>query len=230
MANIRPVTIASDNQSAWQNIVQKTVQSQQVVAGNGLRVSTGDPNFTRLSVPNDFDTVKMVWKGNYDEFAAYNVNDVVRLNPNEKYLDVTTGEPLEIGSTSDEGHDYAPLSLGLFICVAYVPPAYANETFFSDTVAASFPETVPYTYQNGIRWESLNNYYPMYPEIPTSFTSSVDTGYGFTVVANQTFWQAMPFGTIPANICQNGYAKTYYIVGAESGSVFRTEYLPYSPP
>lgn len=230
MPNIRPVPITHDPRSSWQNIVQNTVQSQQVIAGNGLRVSSGDPNFTRVSLPNDFDTVKMIWKGDYDEFAAYNVNDVVRVVPNVQYIDVTTGEDLILGSTSEEGHGYAPLSLGLFICVTYVPPSYCNETFFSDTVAVSFPNTIPYTYQNGIRWESLNNYYPMYPEIPTSLTQSVDTGYGFTVVANNTFWQAMPFGTIPANICQNGYAKTYYIVGAESGSSFKTEYLPYSPP
>lgn len=227
MPNLRPVPLSENPHSSWQNLIQKTVQSNTPIAGSGLRAQVmGD--FTRISVPNDIDFERLVWRGDFDEFAEYFPNDVVRVSPNVDYVDVTTGESLIIGSTSDTGHPYAPLSLGLFVCVQHVPASWANEEYFYGSVVASFPDTIPYTYQNGIRWDSYNYYYPMYPEIPTNFTSSVDIGYGFPVIANQTFWQAMPFGTMPMRACQNGVAKTFYIVGAESGSMFLPEYLPYS--
>ena len=164
----------------------------------------------------------------YDEFAEYYPNDVVRVIPNIDYVDVTTGEVIEIGSTAESGYGYAPLSLGLFVCVQHVPASWANEEYFTSEVVPMFPDVIPYTFQNGIRWESYNNYYPMYPEIPTKFTQSVDSGYGFTITANQTFWQAMPFGTMPLQICSNGSTKKFFVVGAESGSAFKTEYLPYT--
>lgn len=230
MPNLRPVPIGENLHSSWQNLIQKTVQAQTPVAGSGLRTQNmGD--FTRISMPDDIDFERLVWRGNFDVEAEYFPNDVVRLQPNISYIDVTTGDPLDIGSTADDGFDYAPLSLGLFVCVQHVPPSWANEDYFYSEVVAAFPDTIPYTWQNGIRWETYNNYYPMYPEIPTSLTSSVDpAGYGFTITANDTFWQAMPLGIIQANICQNdGKTKTFYVVGAESGSAFKTAYLPYTP-
>jgi hypothetical protein len=169
-----------------------------------------------------------LWRGNFDEFAEYRVNDIVRVFPNIPYVDVTDGQLLEIGSTSDNGFDYAPLSLGLFVCVQYVPPSFANEQYFYDSIVPVYDTVIPYEYQTGIRWDTYNYYYPMYPEIPSSFTGSVDSGYGFTIATNQTFWQALS-PMVAVNACATNATKVYYIAAIESGSAFKPIYLPYSP-
>ena len=109
-------------------------------------------DFTRISLPDDINSEALVWRGDFDENAEYYPNDVIRVVPNVNYVDVTDGQLLEIGSTSDDGFDYAPLSLGLFVCVQHVPPSFANEEYFYSTVVANFSDTIPYTYT---KWNSV---------------------------------------------------------------------------
>lgn len=227
MPNLRPVPISDNPHSSWQNLIQKTVQSQNLVAGSGLKVSSAMGEYTKISLPPDVDFEHLVWRGDFDEFAEYQVNDVVRLSANKKYIDIVTGIDLEIGSTSETGYTSIPISIGLFVCVNHVPPAWANEYYFENDVLTTFPDTIPYSWQDGIRWDTYNIYYPIYPEIPSQYTSSVDSGYGFTIKANQTFWNAMPFGCMPMKVCQDGIAKTFYVIGEQSGSVYLPEYIPY---
>ncbi len=77
-------------------------------------------------------------------------------------------------------------------------------------------------------------YYPIFPEIPTHYTSSVVTTYGIGTVANRTFWQALPLGVIPTKICvetaDSKTLSTVYVLGFISGSSFLSQYLPYTAP
>lgn len=228
MPNIRPVPITENQHSSWQNLIQKTIQAQNVVAGSGVDIASRTGDFTKISLTPEVDFNRMVWQGDFDITKEYQINDVVRVVPNVLYINPETGDDVQIGSTSETGHEEIPMSLGLFVCVAHVPPSWANQDYFDSNVAPAFPDVVPYNWQQGIRWTDFNVYYPVYPEIPSNFTSSVDVG-GFNIIANNTFWQAMPFGTMVMKACQNGVAKTFYVVGAESGSAFLPDYLPYSP-
>jgi len=227
--NIRPTAITDDSQSSWRKLVSQTMNSKKLLAGNGLSVTQGSDH-TRIAVDDEPDASRWNYRGNYDINSEYKINDVVRVVPNVEYKSVSSlnsGSVIPIGAAVDDGLDVCPISLGLFICVQYVPPAFANEEYFDSFIATSFGDTIPLRYQQGTRWDSLNVYYPVYPEISTNKTASVDSGYGFDVIANNTFWNALPFGTMPTELCVNGKSKTFYMVGAESGSVFNATYLPY---
>lgn len=227
--NLRPIPLTTDPSSGWQNVIQRVVQSHNVLAGSGLRAGMSTGDFTQLGIKTEVETDRLVWRGTYDPNAEYVLNDVVRVEANKDYIPSGSTTPLPIGATSVEGYPVIPISLGLFVCVNYVPPAWADPNYFFSSVVNFYNAgEIPWDVGNGIRWTAHNVYYPVYPEIPTTFTQSVDTGYGFSINANQTFWQAMPFGTMPLQICTNGLSRTFYVVGAESGSLFKTEYLPYS--
>ena len=179
----------------------------------------------------------MVWRGNYDTSSAYHPNDVVRVIPDVKYYN-EAGMEIPIGNTSTDIGGLIPISLGLFVCTQYVPPAWANDIYFTDKIAPQFlnPDTgdysIPYHIRKGIRWYSHNVYYPIYPEIPSSYTGSIEAvidgkDYNFKIDYNQTYWQAMPVGMSSMNVCRNGISETWYIMGHQSGSLFQAGYVPY---
>ena len=129
MPNLRPVPIGENLHSSWQNVIQKTIQAQDPVAGSGLRTQNmGD--FTRISLPDDINSEALVWRGDFDENAKYYPSDVIRVVPNVNYVDVTDGQLLEIGSTSDDGFDLCAFEFGVVCLRSGRPPSFANETYF----------------------------------------------------------------------------------------------------
>lgn len=230
MSNLRPVPITNHPADKWQNVVQRVVQSQHVKPGRGLRRSLATGDFTQLTAIPEADPVRMIWRGDYDITGSYQVNDVIRVSPQIKYVNPATGYELPIGGSHLEGYSTIPLSMGLFVCVSYVPPAWANTTYFNHQILPQFQKNVPPDVGNSIRWYQYNVYYPVYPEIPKALVKEINLGYGFTILANNTFWQALPYGAMPMTVCVDGEVKTYYVTGAESGSKFNPDYLPYKGP
>ena len=233
MANLRPVTLSENPASSWQNLIQRTIQSQNVIAGNGLVRSLSGGDFTQLSLASEANVNHMIYRGTYDPNLEYFVNDVVRVLPDKHYIDPKDHAQIPIGSTDIVSSSKCPMSMGLFVCVKHVPPGWATPDYFFSQVLASFPETVPYNWIDGTRWTDHNVYYPLYPEIPTQYTSSVHVNGGsggFDITANDTFWNAMPFGTITMKACIDGVTYDFYVLGNKSGSLFQEAYLPAPAP
>lgn len=224
---IRPTAYTHDPISSWANVLQRNINSHNVIGGNGVSVDRGS-SYTKISVANEADAERLQYRGEYDIDAEYFVNDVVFVNPNKTYYDSGSASNIELDSSDVAGYDKCPLAPGTYVAVQYVPPSFANEEYLSSRIVPQYAGGVlPYDIQTGIRLESYNIYYPVYPTIPSSYTSSVATTYGFSTKTNQTYW--MPLAPmIRLNSCVNGTNSTTYIVGVVSGSSFNADYLPYS--
>jgi hypothetical protein len=230
---IRALPPTDDLKRAWQNKVATGVNGNNAIAGSGISVDNG-PYGATISISDDPTSAYLPFQymGDFDGNAEYFPNQIVRVRPDGVYLDIT-GNPLDIGSTADSGYETFPISPGLYICVNYVPPGFADETWVQD-LAQYYPSgIIPWTVSTSVRWNSYNVYWPMYPEIPSQYTASVSVTAGsgqVGIVANQNFWNALPVGMRAMNMClPNGTLATAYVMAYISGSVFQPEYLPYQP-
>ena len=222
--NIRPVAVTTDPITGWAKSIQNQHNANNLVAGSNVIFNRGS-NHTNISVDLGPEIEHLVYRGDFDITAEYKVNDVVRVFPTTQYYDSGSKKNLEIDTTATDGYTHCPITPGLYVCVTYVPPSYAD-TSYLDSINYQFT-TIPYELQNGIRFYDKNVYYPIYPEIPSQYTSSVDTGYGFQITANNTFWRALS-PMLKMQSCVNNETQTMYIGGIVSGSLFKTSYLPYS--
>ena len=223
MNNIRPTALTDNPQSGWKNLVSRTINAHNVVAGQGVHVNDNGSHGMSISVEEEIMSDHMVWRGNFNQSYEYKPMDVVRVVEG-KYKD-EVGADIPIGFTSTPGLGITPISLGLFVCTTYVPPSFADQNWFKTNIVPKFTNNfIPGRYQQGTRWYDYNVYYPVFPE-PTP-SSSVALSYGFNVTKNNTFWQAMPFGAAPMKACVDGVTADYYVICQKKGGVFLPEYLP----
>ncbi len=219
---IRKLPLTENGKNAWQNSVATIINANNIIAGDNIGIEYG-PNGATISVDSVDDTPTYQYMGDFDSASAYYPNQIVRVRPDTIYYDIN-GNPIDLGSTADSGYETFPISPGLYICTAYVPPFHCDETWFNTIIAPLYPDnSTPLTYVQGTRWDSYNIYYPMYPEIPLQYTASVIVGGSYNIVANQSFWNALPIGMREMKSC----AQTIYVMAYVSGSSFQTEYLPY---
>ena len=226
---IRTLPLTEDRRNAWRNKVSSTINASGIVAGNGIGVEQG-PDGVILSLDVINDTLPFRYAGDFDTNQQYFPNQIVRVSPNKTYSQ-PYGAPLSgsipFGSTAISGSSVTPISIGLFICVNYVPPASCNEAWLASSVSGLYSDGLPFTVVQSARYYAANVYYPVYPEIPSAYTSSYTIFNGRNnIVANQTFWQALPMGAMTMINC-NGL--TEYVMAFQSGSVFQTGYLPFNP-
>jgi hypothetical protein len=198
-----------------------------LIAGNGIQLSY-TTNGVIIHKDNYVEGSYMVWAGDYDPDKEYYPGQVVRVT---KEVAESTGET--IGSTADTNPDASsdniPISLGLFICKKYIPPSWCDEDFVTENISPQF-ENLPSRYVQGTRFEDYNVYYPVYPEIPDEYQTDVDVFDGDeTITANDTFWEALPFGVVPIDDCDpnTNTARGIYISGFINDSTFNVGYLPY---
>ena len=222
--HIRPVSLRNDGLSSWAKNIVNAVNSHNLIAGDNVDFSRGSSH-TAISVDLGPEIEHLVWRGDFDINAEYKVNDVVRVNPNKTYYDSGSATTLSIDSSAIAGYTNCPICAGLFVCVNYVPPVWANENYLV-TVGTQFT-TIPYEIANGVRYSAYNKYYPIYPEIPSSNTSSVATPYNTTIIANNTFWQALS-PMIKMQTCTGNSTTIAYVNAIVSGSSFNSSYLSYT--
>ena len=220
--------LTENKRGAWKNKVADNINSNRPIAGNGISVDyTADGAVISTIIVDE--NLPMNYVGNYDITREYFPNQIVRVQPNQTYYDIT-GAPLDMGSTADSGYETFPISPGLFICVNYVPPGYNDETWFDTAITPMYPSGVPISVVKSTRWNTYNVYWPMYPEIPTSATASVTVGSGnYGVVANQNFWNAMPCGMKAMTSCKDNITSTTYVMACDSDAICLPEYYPYQP-
>lgn len=232
MNNFRSNPLSENPASAWNYRLTRTINAQNVVAGSGVDMLQHSGG-TLLSVPDSIHLDRMVYQGTFDIKAEYKPGDVVSVVPTVTYTDYL-GRSIPFGSTAQSGSAIIPINVGCFVCVEYVPPAYCSESYLRNTISKMFPNAIPQRYLEGTRYYEYNVYYPIYPEIPTQYTSSIQINIvgsqKYNLIANQVYWRALA-GTIPMSICLDPVAKTKttaYMCGYLSGSQFRNDlYLPY---
>lgn len=225
MSLLRPVSIGTNSVTQWGNTVVKSINQNNIYAGDNnikiVKTSTG----TSISLTPQYNAERLIWKGDFDIDAEYFPNDVVRVNPDNTYFNSGSMQNLQMDSTNITGYDECPITPGLYVCMQYVPPAYSDETLLN-TLLPQYGGTIPYDIAYTFRLYDYNIYYPIYPEISSSATSSVATSFGFNIIANTNYWQALT-PSIKMNACVAGTNTTMFIGGFLSGSSFASEYLPY---
>jgi len=227
--SIRRLPITENKQNAWANKIGGSVNANSIIQGSGIIVDYS-PYGTTISVDPSNEPYAIVYRGEFDINQEYYPNQIVRVTYGHTQIN-QNNVPLPYGNTSEYSSSLIPLNPGLFICTQYVPPATATQAWLGIAQGylpgGSIPASMPY----GIRFYQYNVYYPIYPEIPLQFTSSVKIYDGVnSIVANQTYWNALPFGTIALNSCLNNEKTPIFVQGFISGSNFDQRYLPYTPP
>lgn len=226
---IRPYPLSENPNSSRNNRVGGAVSTTNLVGGPGININYNAFS-TTITTDDDVNRTVMIWQGDYDFNAEYIPGDVVRVPYDKSYINQNSAS-IPVGSTdSERTSGEIPMSIGLFVCVKYVPPGWCTEAYVTSNVLPQFGGYIPDQYLAS-RFYEYNVYYPIFPEIPATYTSSVSvfTGEDTDIIANDTFWRAMPIGMQQSKVCQNGTEKIFYIMGVESGSKFDPTNLPYSP-
>ena len=230
--NVKQLPITEDKQNAWKNKMAAAVNSSNVMPGAGMHMSYG-PHGATLNVDEIEKQPALVYSGDYDFNQSYRPNQIVRVRYDSVYTN-QNGAVIPIGNTSVVSTgSITPISIGLFVCVSYVPPSTCNELFLQTYIIPNFPfGKVPIEAIINTRFYNYNVYYPIFPEIPTQYTASVVTTNGYGIVANQTYWHSLPLGVIPTKICVDDAdgtgTKDVFVLGYISGSVFLPQFLPYT--
>lgn len=137
----------------------------------------------------------MNYQNVFNESSSYNVDDVVYVDPNQKY---TT--PVIPNTT--------------WVCVRPVPSAGKSSDYFLSSVVPSYTHvgfTPSNGYANTFRWNQCNNYYPFIPSSGSNQTASIISGY--TIIASQSCWQ--PLGGISKTIITTYSETSSYSIGDE---------------
>lgn len=224
---MRVPAIQRDGLSGWAALVANNINAQRPIAGNGLSIKNNSYGSV-ISAPNAIDINCLVWRGEYDSDAEYFVNDVVTTNPNVTYT-AYDGTTLNMDSSDVSGYDQCPISYGCFVCVKYVPPSWADQDYYISQIADSYTNTtnVESAISDAIRWNEYNIYYPIYPSIPSGSAVQVTLGGNCPITANDTYWASLVGGSSKISSCTNNKVTSMYVLGAKSGSVFYSGYLPY---
>lgn len=191
--HIRALPLTEQKASSWKNKVAGSINANNVIAGSGIRIDYG-PNGAEISLDVVNETAPLRYMGDFDINAEYYPNMMVRVRSDQTYLDIT-GNPLPFGSFNPASEAIPPIATGLFICVNYVPPGPCDENWLTTVVAPMYPQGVPFNLVQGTRFYAANIYYPVYPEMPLSYTSSYAVLSGnSTIIENNTFWNFLGGG------------------------------------
>lgn len=234
--NVRnPIAITHNPKTPWDNKTSQAINASNLIAGYGINLNYNSDGIT-ISVNDDVATNYMYYTGDFDIDSSYYPGDVVTV-PYDIDIVNQDGDVIPVGSTAITGSDISPtipISIAAFVCVKYVPPSLYDEDYVSANVLSLFPgPNPPDQWINGTRFYDLNVYYPVYPEIPSMYTSSVTVfGSQCMTKANSTFWKCLGIGATTQNGgCEpDGNPSANYVASIQSGSVFQTTFLPYQPP
>src|ERR1035441_1285991 len=225
---IKALPLTGNKQGAWKNKVANSINSSNVIGGDGIRIEYG-PNGAVVSLDVIDESRPVTYVGDFDMNREYFVNQMVRVRPDVQYMEITN-TPLTSSTTDVPGIETFPITPGLYICTSYVPPGACDETWFDTVATPLYPNGVPFSVVQGTRWNTYNVYWPQYPECPSQYTASVVTSEGYNIIANKCFWNAMPVGLrLVQGDCNNGVTSNLWVAGYEVGKQFLPEYLPYQP-
>ena len=167
---IRSLPITDNKENAWKNNVVAGVNARNVIAGTGINLRYG-PNGTILEAIIPEATYPVTYAGDYSFNSEYYPNTLVRVLAdveitNQDDEDIPVGEREE-GQLPTDTESVIPIATGLFICVAYVPPAAWDETYLNNLIRPQYNGNLPpVTVVNSTRFYDYNVYYPVFPEIP----------------------------------------------------------------
>jgi hypothetical protein len=226
MSHIRPLPPISEQDSFFTNLGQ-SVNNNNIVGGNGISVSKGHNG---LVVKNNLplnNTNNMKYRGTFNVSSSYNIYDVVFVDPNITYTNISsTGSgSVNIPYEATASYNRPPICAGLFICCNNIMPYQFTEGYVTGSLLPAYTSMSRTLNPDGYRFHRFNVYYPIYPLIPTSSRSWISQS-GFYTVVNQTYWFPLtPY--VPARFCYNNAETTMFIAGMVSGSTFDMTKLPY---
>jgi hypothetical protein len=188
---IRPYPIG-DNHSSHIGNIGETVNSHNIVAGHGIRL-TGNSEGVHVAAISQPRPNYINLRGGYDFNAEYFPNDLIVVDATSSYFD-QNGLPISAGSGSPS------IGVGTWVCTNYIPPSSNTSTFLVSGIvpayqaAGGFPTD---TIANSFRWYGYNIYYP----VTCSMTQTVISTSGFNIQCSQSFWlplaAAAPTSSIP---------------------------------
>lgn len=226
----RPVPLTEKGTSGYINNASRVANANRHIAGKGMYVSSG-PEGTVIHADTAQLPTYMRWRGDFDITGSYSPGDVIRVRPDVDYFNVANylipkGTTDVSGFLNDDGDIIIPIAVGLFMNKKRVGPGFLDETFIEAQILPQF-QNLPVGYVNGGRWYATNVYYPIFPEIPRTFSAPTSI-HGHEITANDVFWEALPMGAYTHKACIAGNQVTTFDLMVISGSVFQNEYLPFS--
>ena len=220
MSPLRPYPLNDENNSRLASITNN-INSQNIVAGKGIRILKDSGNGINIQSINSPITDTMVFRGLFDFNESYMVDDVVYVDPNFKYKDQND---VLLNFITGSSHN-PPIAAGLYRCNYFIPLSSNDSTYFLSKVVPSYAnaKSIPNDeIANSYRWYGNNVYYPVYPSIKSTFETIVSTS-GYNIYSNVNYWTPL-VGCIPMKSCD----VTMFVAGYVSGSRFNNDYLPYS--
>ena len=227
--HLRPYPL-HENQDTFISTLGKQLNSHNLQAGSGIKI-TSHNNHHLIEAQSTRLQDGMTYKGEFNPNAEYFVDDVVYVDGTHNYVDSTFGYlPCDSQMTSGSSYTRYPyLAAGLYICSTYIPPYDLDSTILTTVVApsmATYGGQVTGDFADMYRHNSLNVYYPIYPTIPSNYTTrSVESTWD--TQTNQTFWTPLvPY--IALQTCVNNTTVVTLVAGYTSGLTFDASKLPHT--
>ena len=183
------------------------VNASKVSVGNGLQSTKrpdGGIHIEAIQQPSQNGMWYDFSQPSYDPNAEAFPGTVVFIDSSQTYTDAYTfpnNPTLTFGSGSLNGT--GSVSAGAFVCVRYVPPAWATASVFVNQVVPAFPQGANLNdIAQQYRWNGLNWYYPVNPPVPGNAWSNVTVG-SYTIQAGNCYWK--PLGTAQTGSSQNWF-------------------------
>lgn len=210
---------------AWQNNIAQQINNNNIIAGNGIKViQTSNGQRIDLDAGTLHGKERMVYRGVFNTQISYFPGDVVFVDPLLTYTQ--NGENLTFDSNISGSR--APIAGGLFICNYPISTAEMTIDVLVNLVGPAIEGgggIINEDNANLYRNYDQNNYYPMYPMIPTSSFVYTDVS-GYNSFANYNFWSPLS-PMFKSQVCIDGSTTVCFINGSISGSVFDMTKLPY---
>lgn len=225
--SIRPLVPIQENDAYFAALGQG-LNNNHIVGGSGISVSRGQNGITIKNNAPIANMNNMRYKGTFNVSSSYNINDVVFVDPNITYTNISsTGSgSVNIPWEATASYNRPPICAGLFICCNNIMPYQFNEGYVTGSLLPVYNSASIRLNPDGYRFYRFNVYYPIYPIIPTSSIGWVSQS-GFYTVANQRYWMPLtPY--VPARFCYNNAETTMFLAGMISGSTFDVSKLPYT--
>lgn len=227
-----PIPVTANPASIWKHKTSQGINSMNLVAGRGIQLDFG-LNGTVVRLADDFNIDAMSYAGIWDFNSGYVAGQWVNLPYDISFQD-QDGNQVPIGLTTTPGFNVIPTAIGSWLCVRDVPPSIYTEDYVTANVLTQFAGNPPDEWIKYTRFYDLNVYYPVFPQIPSQYTASVNV-FNSTcqTIANDVFWVPIGIPATPSNggcidnTVSNG-TTTLYVSYVSSGSMFQEDYLPYN--
>jgi hypothetical protein len=224
MSYINPVP-PGNGLSAHLGNVTDAVNSHHQSVNSGLIISKRHDAGTHIELaqqPNRNFNSYTTLLTNYDPTKEYWPGQQVlvdsRLTYNDSYTFPDSSPTLTFGSGSS-----GSVSLGTFICISYVPPAWNTASIFLNTIVPAYGlsgGTANNADADHYRWNGFNNYYPQNPNIPLTNQGPLSMS-GFVIQSGVTYW--LPLGSPPNN--SGSSIQAYDVTGNTSYSAGQRVYV-----